>query len=52
MKARQLSGSFPAYVDRFNLNGLDSQGQPAADAEEIKTGLQAVLKKIEATLAN
>lgn len=51
IKARQFSGSFPAYIDRFNLNGLDSQGRPAADAEEIQSGLQEVLRKIETALA-
>lgn len=49
---RKLSGSFPAYVDRFNLNGIDNQGRPAADAAEVRSGLQDILKKIETTLAS
>ncbi|MBH5329799.1 hypothetical protein H9Q10_08975 [Eikenella sp. S3360] len=51
VKLRQLSGSFPAYVDRFNLNGSDRLGRPAATADEVRADLQSLLGKIEAALA-
>ena len=51
VKIRKLSGSFPTYIDRFNLNGHDSLNRPAATAEEDRQDLQVVLEKIEAALA-
>ncbi len=51
VKLRQLSGSFPAYVDRFNLNGHDKLGRTAATADEVRTDLQSLLGKIESVLA-
>ena len=52
VKTRKLSGSFPSYVDRFNLNGYDSLGRSAATAEEVKSNLQAILGKIELALVS
>ena len=52
VKIRRLSGSFPPYIDRFNLNGNDKSGHPAATAEEVAANLHGVLGKIETLLAN
>lgn len=51
IRLRRLSGSFPAYLDPFNLNGLDQQGAPAANAAEVKAGLEKILANIESALA-
>ncbi len=51
VQLRQLQGTFAPFVDEFNHNATDAQGNPAADAAEIRIGLQSMLAQIEKTLA-
>ncbi len=51
VKLRQVKGTFAPFIDEFNHNALDEAGNPAADAEEIRVGLQNMLANIEKTLA-
>ena len=51
VKLRQLKGTFAPFIDEFNHNALDTAGNPAADAEEIRGGLKNMLADIEKVLA-
>ncbi|MDO4641769.1 MAG: hypothetical protein Q4A84_08775 [Neisseria sp.] len=51
VKLRQLQGTFAPFIDEFNHNALDYQGNPAADAEEVRGALEEMLSGIEKALA-
>ncbi|MCF7530438.1 helix-turn-helix domain-containing protein [Neisseria lisongii] len=51
VKLLQLKDTFAPFVDPFNQAALDEQGEPAADAQEVKAKLQAVLDDLQQTLA-
>ena len=52
VKLRKLKNTFAPFVDEFNHNALDAEGNPAIEAEEVRTELQKMLAEIEKTLAN
>ncbi|WP_373741409.1 hypothetical protein [Neisseria sp.] len=52
VKLMKLKDSFAPYVDGFNYNLNDAEGNPAADAEEVRAGLENILSDIEKALAN
>ncbi|MCP2041717.1 hypothetical protein L1281_002328 [Neisseria sp. HSC-16F19] len=51
LKVRQLSQTFSPYINPFTRNQTDANGNPAIDADEVRSQLQDVLKNIENTLA-
>ncbi|MDO5640650.1 MAG: hypothetical protein Q4G28_12365 [Neisseria sp.] len=52
VKLRRLKNTFAPYVNEFNRNALDAEGNPAIDAEGVRRALQEVLADLEKTLAN
>ena len=52
VKLRKLKETFAPFVDEFNHNAQDAEGNPAATAAEVSSGLQKILDNIEKTLAN
>ena len=52
VKLRKLKETFSPFIDEFNHNAQDAEGNPAATAAEISLGLQKILDKIEKMLAN
>lgn len=52
VKLRKLKNTFAPFVDAFNHNALDAEGNPAVKAEEVRAELQEILAEIEKTLAN
>lgn len=51
VKLRRLKGTFAPFIDEFNHNAVDAEGNPAADAEEVRIGLKQMLADIENLLA-
>lgn len=52
VKLLKLKDTFAPFVDSFNHNALDSEGNPAADAKEVRAELETILADLEKTLAN
>lgn len=52
VKLLKLKDTFAPFVDSFNHNALDSEGNPAADAKEVRAELETILVDLEKTLAN
>ncbi|MCP1659491.1 hypothetical protein [Neisseria perflava] len=51
VKLLKLKDTFAPYIDGFSQGSVDANGNPAADAEEIRVGLKKVLADLEQTLA-
>lgn len=51
IKLLHLQGTFAPFEDEFNHHALDSDGQPAIDANAVKSELKQLLATIEKTLA-
>ncbi|MDO1510285.1 MULTISPECIES: hypothetical protein [Neisseria] len=52
VKLRKLKDTFAPFVDEFNHNALDADGNPAIQADEMRAELQKLLAGIEKTLAS
>lgn len=51
VKLLKLKDTFAPYADPFNHEKLDAEGNPAADAEEVRSSLKNVLADLEKALA-
>lgn len=52
VKLLKLKDTFAPYADAFSHDAVDADGRPAANAEEVRQGLQSVLADLEKALAS
>ncbi|QEY23104.1 DNA-binding protein [Neisseria animalis] len=50
VKLLKLKDTFAPYVDSFSQGALDADGNPAADAEEVRVGLKNILADLDKAL--
>ena len=51
VKLRKLKETFDPFVDPFNNNGLDAEGNPSIKAHMVRKELEEVLAEMEKVLA-
>ena len=52
VKLLKLKDTFEPYIDTFSRGALDANGNPAANAEEVRHGLMQVLSDLERHLGS
>ena len=52
VKLLKLKDTFEPYIDTFNRGALDANGNPAANAEEVRHGLVQILSDLERHLGS
>lgn len=52
VKLLKLKDTFAPYEDAFSHNALDAEGNPAANADEVRERLKKVLADLEKVLAS
>ncbi|ASK27726.1 hypothetical protein [Neisseria chenwenguii] len=51
VKLLKLKDTFAPYIDGLSQGRLDAEGNPAADAEEVRSSLKKILAGVEQALA-
>ena len=52
VKLLKLKDTFEPYIDTFSRGALDANGNPAANAEEVRHGLMQILSDLERHLGS